>query len=207
MTHDLSMSQKVLVALYRLSGEDRGKVRYEDVVVEVYKNYPADFHLKGYPEYPDSGDAVHKPLYDYRQKGMVSASNKMFSLTEHGLTEAKRLVAVEKGLPPPEAGHHRLGRSAAIEVERIRHLEGFRLFSEGSHNEIIDADLFDYLGVSVRTSRSDFIGRLEALKSMVASIEESMTQDPLLTSIRRFHEFMLVRFSQDIQFKIAPPKR
>jgi hypothetical protein len=202
MANSLSMSQKVFVSLYRLSGEDRRKVRYEDIVVQVFKDYPADFHLKGYPDFPDSGDAIHKPLYDYRKKGMVSASNKMFSLTVHGLSEVSKLIAIEKGLPAVEPGHHRLERDATIEIDRIRRLECFRLFSEGKQDEIIDADLFDYLGVSVRTSKNDFIGRLKALKSAVTSIQQSLTKDPLLILIERLHEFMTVRFSEEIRFKI-----
>jgi len=101
MATSLSMSQKVFVSLYRLSGKTDGSPlrRYCSPGV---KNYPADFHLKGYPEFPDSGDAIHKPLYDYRKKGMVSASNKMFSLTPHGLAEASKLIAIEKGLPAVE---------------------------------------------------------------------------------------------------------
>src|SRR6266700_5327427 len=100
MNVELSKEQKVLLALYRLWKEGRKKVRYEDIVVQVFKDYSADFHLKGYPEFPDTGDAVHKPLYDYRKRGMVSASNKMFSLTPHGVAEAEKLQAVEKGRPP-----------------------------------------------------------------------------------------------------------
>jgi hypothetical protein len=207
MAPSLSMSQKVFVTLYRLSSEGRKKVRYEDVVVQVFKDYPADFHLKGYPEYPDSGDAVHKPLYDYRKKGMVSASNKMFSLTPHGLEEAGKLIAFEKGLPTTEPGHHRLERDAEIEINRIKQLESLKLFGEGKEDQIIDADLFDYLGVSVRTSKNDFIGRIEAMKSTITSIQLSRTKDPLLLLIERFHEFMITRFSDDIKFKTAAGRR
>src|ERR1700674_2549968 len=137
MINSLTMAQKVLLALYQLSGEGRKKVRYEDIVVQAFKNYPADFQLKGYPKFPDSGDIVHKPLYDYRKKGMVSASNKMFSLTPHGLAEASKLIAIEKGLPAVEPGHHRLERDATIEIDRIRRLERFTLFRDGNQDEII----------------------------------------------------------------------
>lgn len=195
----LTMSNKVLLALYRLSRRGHKKVRYEDIVVQVFKDYPAEFHLKGYLEYPDSGDAVHKPLYDYRQKGMVTASNKMFSLTEHGLTEAKRLLAIEAGKTPVESAG-RLERSAQIEVDRIRQLESFKLFLAGRDGDIIDSDLFDYLGVSVRTTRSDFIGRLEAMRAAVESATAGR-DDPTLGAVRRFHDFLMSKFKNEIDFK------
>ena len=201
MSPDLSKEQKVLLALYRLWKEGRKKVRYEDIVVCVFKDYPADFHLKGYPEFPDTGDAVHKPLYDYRKRGMVSASNKMFSLTAHGVAEAERLLAVEKGRPGLRETGHRLERDAQIELDRIKQLEGFKLFMNGKSEEIIDSDLFEYLGVSVRSARNDFIGRLETMKSTIAAVVASGPKDPISVAALQFHDFLMNRFAVEIGSK------
>lgn len=201
MVVGLSKEQKVLVALYRLWNEGRKKVRYEDIVVGVFMHYPSDFHLKSYPHFPDSGDAVHKPLYDYRKRGMVSASNKMFSLTPHGVAEAQRLQAIEKGTPPPTEHRHRLERDAQIEVDRIKQLESFKLFLGGKHEDIIDSDLFEYLGVSVRSTKNEFIGRLETMKSAINAVKDSGLRDPALVGAVHFHEFMMDRFAKDIDFK------
>jgi hypothetical protein len=201
MNQELSKEQKVLLALFRLWSAGKKKVRYEDVVVRAFKDYPADFHLKGYTQYPDSGDAVHKPLYDYRKRGMVSASHKMFSLTPHGVTEAQRLEAAERGKPAQREPRHRLERDAEIEIERIRGLESFKLFCAGKKQEIIDADLFDYLGVSVRTGRNDFIGRLETMKAAVAALLDTGREDALLNSVQQFHEYIMSRFAAEIAFK------
>jgi len=206
----LSKEQKVLLALYRLSVDGKKRVRYEDIVVRVFRDYPADFHLKGYPDFPDSGDAVHKPLYDYRKRGMVLASNKMFSLTSHGMAEAERLQAAEKGRPSAGQPRHRLERDAQIEIERIKQLEGFKLFLAQKHEEIIDSDLFEYLGVSVRSTKNDFIGRLETMKAAIAAVSNSGLNDPLLVAARQFHDFLMKRFSADIDIKTgrhSPNKR
>lgn len=198
---DLSKEQKVLVALYRLWKAGRKKVRYEDIVVRAFKDYQADFHLKGYPEYPDSGDAVHKPLYDYRKRGMVLASNKMFSLTPQGSAEAQRLQAIEKGMPSVVESRRRLERNAQIEMERIKQLEGFRLFLAGKPDDIIDSDLFDYLGVSVRSTKNDFLGRVEAMSSAIAAIASSGLKDAVLMAACQFHQFLMNRFAVEIASK------
>jgi len=203
MSGELSKEQKVLLALYRLWNEGRKKVRYEDIVVRVFGDYPADFHLKGYPEFPDTGDAVHKPLYDYRKRGMVSASNKMFSLTAHGVSEAERLESAEKGRPAPKESRHRLERDAQIEVDRVKQLEGFKLFLAGRNEEIIDSDLFEYLGVSVRSTKNDFIGRLETMKSAIEAVADSGIKDPPLLAARNFHDFLMIRFAADIATKLG----
>jgi len=201
MKLELSKEQKVLLALFRLWKAGHKKVRYEDIVVRVFKDYPADFHLKGYPEYPDTGDAVHKPLYDYRKKGVVAASNKMFSLTLHGVAESEKLEELEKGNPNKGEVRHRLERDAQIEVERIKQLEGFKLFVAGKADDIIDSDLFDYLGVSVRSSKNDFIGRLEAMKSAIAAVTSSGLKDPVLLAAHQFHDFLVNRFAESIATK------
>lgn len=201
MSLELSKEQKVLLALYRLWNERRRKVRYEDIVVKAFKDYPADFHLKGYPEFPDTGDAIHKPLYDYRKRGMVSASNKMFSLSPHGVAEAERLQAIEKGKPSLVEARHRLQRDAQIEMERIKQLEGFKLFLAGKREDIIDSDLFEYLGVSVRSTKNDFIGRLETMNSAVAAVSSSGLKEPVLIAACQFHAFLMSRFATEIASK------
>ena len=201
MSPDLSKEQKVLLALYRLWKDGHKKVRYEDIVVKTFKDYPSDFHLKGYPEFPDTGDAVHKPLYDYRKRGMVTASNKMFSLTSHGVAEAERLRDQEGGKPHSQEIHHRLERNAQIELERIKQLESFRLFLSGKQDEIIDSDLFEYLGVSVRSTKNEFIGRLEIMRAVTEMLEKSGLKDPAVVAAVQFANFMMTRFTNDIEFK------
>jgi hypothetical protein len=201
MRLDLSKEQKVLLALYRLWKAGHKKVRYEDIVVRVFKDYPADFHLKGYPEYPDTGDAVHKPLYDYRKKGMVAASNKMFSLTQHGVAESEKLDRIETGTPAKKEVRHRLERDTEIEIERVKQLEGFKLFLAGKQSDIIDSDLFEYLGVSVRSNKNDFIGRLETMKSAIAALADSGLKEPILLAAHRFHDFLVNRFAESIAIK------
>jgi hypothetical protein len=201
MSLELSKEQKVLLALYRLWKDGHKKVRYEDIVVRTFKDYSADFHLKGYPEYPDTGDAVHKPLYDYRKRGMVTASNKMFSLTPHGVAEAERLRDQEQGKPSLKEAHHRLERNAQIEFDRIKQLESFKLFLSGKQIEIIDSDLFEYLGVSVRSTKNEFIGRLETMKAVTTMLESSGIREPAMLAAVQFANFMMTKFANDIEFK------
>jgi len=200
MSQELSKEQKVLLALYRLWKDGHKKIRYEDIVVKAFKDYPSDFHLKGYPEYPDTGDA-HKFLYDYRKRGMVTASNKMFSLTSHGVDEAERLRDQEKGKPPLQEPHYRLERNAHIEFDRIKQLESFKLFLSGKQNEIIDSDLFEYLGVSVRSTKNEFIGRLETMKSVIEMLEKSGAKESAILAAIQFANFMMTKFVNEIEFK------
>ncbi len=117
--NNLSRGEKILLFLYEYGNKGKARVRYEDIVVGVFKKYPTDFHLKGYKEYPDSGDLIHKPLYDFKKKGYVNAASKVFSLTDRGIEYAKQLGG--KGDAPTTGD--RLSRSASTEIVRVNLLK------------------------------------------------------------------------------------
>ena len=119
-TSTLSRAEKILLFLYEHGKGAQVKVRYEDIVVGLFKKYPHDFQLKGYPEYPDSGDIIHKPLYDFKKRGYINAASKIFSLTDRGLEYAQELAGKKVG--NADASEGRLSRSTETEVSRVEAL-------------------------------------------------------------------------------------
>src|SRR3990167_6618802 len=87
----LNRGEKILLFLYESEKDQKKRFVYEDIAVGLFKKYPDDFHLKGYPEYPDSSDSSQRLLYEFKKKGYVSAANKIFSLTDNGIEFAKVL--------------------------------------------------------------------------------------------------------------------
>lgn len=195
----LSRAEKILLVLYELSQGSRKNVRYEDIVVAAFKKYPEDFQLRGYPQYPDSGDLVHKPLYDFRKKGLLEANNKVFTLTERGLSVADKLKKIIAGRSIVSEG--KLSRHAKEETERIISLEGFQLFLAGEESKITDTDLYNYLGVTVRTSRNDFLGRWKTVSDAVKEIKSIKGLNSVRVQIPRYHEFLLEKFKHILEFK------
>src|SRR3989338_8013382 len=135
--HNLSRGQKILLFLYEFGEGGRAKIRYEDIVVGLFKEYPHDFQLRGHAEYPDSGDMVHKPLYDFKKKGYVNAEKKIFSLTDRGVELALQLSGKGKEI---KNSKDRLSRSAETEVSRVKSLEGFLIFMDGNKERLSDND-------------------------------------------------------------------
>lgn len=194
--NNLSRAEKILVFLYEFADGGRTKVRYEDIVAGLFKKYPHDFHLKGYPEYPDSGDLIHKPLYDYKKKGYLNASNKVFSLTERGVDLARQL-SNKNGLS--EEKGDRLSRSAETEVSRVKNLEGLSLFSDGKENKLSDNDFYNYFGVTVRTQKNAFIGRFETMNAVIDELKKHEKKDAYKNLIA-YHEFLTTKYTDTIQF-------
>lgn len=193
----LSRGEKILLVLYQLAGKSRKSIRYEDIVVKAFESYPDVFHLKGYPQYPESGDLVHKPLYDYKKKGLIVAGKKMFALTEKGL------VAVE-ALQSAITGHkivntERVTRDIEKEVVRITKTSGFGLFVANDLESIVDTDFYDYLGVTVRTSRSDFLGRLNTLADVVKNTRSN--KGGVYQKLAEYHAYIIEKFNDIIEYK------
>lgn len=195
--NNLSKSEKILLFLHDFGSGEQVKVRYEDIVAGLFKKYPHDFHLKGYPEYPDSGDLIHKPLYDFKKKGYVNAVNKIFSLTERGVELAEQLKRGVRNTPT--ASNDRLSRSTQTEVSRVKLLEGFMIFLRGERDKLSENDLYDYLGVTVRTQKTAFIGRLETMKAAVQELRKQ-TSDDAYKAVADYHDLLLSRHALVIAY-------
>lgn len=189
-TETLPRWQKILLVLGELSKMSTVPSKFEDIVVASFKKFPQTFHLRGYEEYPDSGDLVHKPLYDMRPRGLLTANQKAFSLTEKGLIAVKELKKLISGKGET---HYKPSRDIAKVIDRILMSEGLLLFRKGQKDKIVDTDLFYYLGVTVHTSKNEFLNRLDSISYAINSsgkFYSSETCKPL----KEYHKFMKNKF-------------
>lgn len=197
----LTRGQKILISLYQLSNGTNKQIRFEDIAVTTYKNFTADFQLKGYPQYPDTGDIVHKPLYSELKKGgYVLSGNKYFSLTPKGIAYAKKVLRISeqdttKGNTSPFV---KLTADQQKELDRLKTSSAVELFLNGKKNEILDIDFYSYLGVTVRTNKYDFLGRLTTVEDAIKATQEK--SDELYKKLRECHEYLLNRFKENIEF-------
>ena len=188
----LTKPQKILATLFELSGGRAKAVQYEEIVVKSFEKYPSDFQLRGYPQYPDSSD-IHKPLYAMKKQGLIRSANKTFELTPKGLEIASKLVYVDLG-----KDKQRLTKSEEFEISRIINSDGFQLFKDDRKGEILDTDFYEYLGVSVRTRKNDFAGRLHIVDEAIASFARKMG-DSTSQLVKSYHDFLVSKFADEIR--------
>lgn len=183
--------EKILIAIRALSKGTTDPCRYEDIVVKAFELYPADFQLRGYSQYPDSSD-IHKPLYGpLKRQGLVKAANKMFSLTEKGLTKANLMTRI-KDTGGTNKGE-RITRDVVREIERLTTTNAWRLFIEGNQDKILDTDFYSYIGVTVRTERNSFIGRLHSVEDAV-KIAVKIDPQPIHVKLEELCKFLFKKF-------------
>lgn len=195
---NLSKQQKILLVLFELSNGEKKTLKFEDISVALFKKFSKDFHMKGYEQYPDSGDSIKRPLYTFRDKGMLSARNMIFSLTDKGLDTASKIKNKITGKNILEKDN--LDRYIEKEILRITSLNAFKNFVIGKLDDIFDTDFFDYLGISVRASRMDFKGRLAYINDIIGFLKKQDIKKYEL--IINFHSFMIKKFDKEISYKL-----
>ncbi len=191
----LQRPDKIILAMYDLASGTSKPLKYEDIVVKAFQLYPQDFGLRGYSHFPDSSD-IHKPLYGpLKRAGYVLAGNKQFRLTPKGVERGKMLSNegknVLKGTP------QRLSRDKEAELQRIYQTEALQLFLAKKGDKILDTDFYSYLGVTVRTERNEFLGRLSTVEDAVTSAA-AISDDHRAKSALDLHQFLVNRFSEII---------
>ena len=195
---ELSRMEKILLAMYEISNGEKKNIKFEDLVVTLFQKYPDHFHLKGYPKFPDS-EAINNALYhNLKRKGVINYGNKIFSLTEQGLSIGKEIKNLVKGKTIIPA--IRFPKYIEGEIQRIKFLEGFKLFLNKEDSQILDTDFYDYLGVTVRTRKSDFLGRLKIIEDSIRGLSK-IKEDALYKKLVEYHQFMLNKFQDIIEYK------
>jgi hypothetical protein len=186
----LSKPHKILAVMFDLCGGEHKALQYEDIVVAAFKRYSEDFQLRGYPQYPDSSD-IHKPLYEMKRQGLVRSANKTFELTQRGLEVAAKLVHAKA------EDKNRLTKQEENEINRILNSAAFKLFRESQKESLLDTDFYEYLGITVRTSRADCYGRLTNVEHAIAA-HGTKRGDDLSISLRCLHDFLVSKFKSEI---------
>jgi len=194
----LTKQEKILLVFYILSGRAKKNTKFEDVTVALFKKFPKDFHLKGYSDYPDSGDSVKRALYTLRDRGFLLVNNMTFSLTDKGLYLGKQLNTRTKSNIIAEQDN--LDRYVINEINRIKKSEGFKLFISNKEDKILDTDFYGYLGVSVRVEKGDFLGRLNTLRDLVTTLGNTGEKDIVTKGVIEYHKFILNKFKKLIEY-------
>jgi hypothetical protein len=186
----LSKPNKILAVMFDLCGGEHKALQYEDIVVAAFKRYPEDFQLRGYPQYPDSSD-IHKPLYEMKSQGLVRSANKTFELTLRGIEFAAKLVHSEI------KDSDRLTKQEENEINRVLNSAAFRLFQEGQKEATLDTDFYEYLGITVRTSRTNCYGRLNNVEHAITA-HAAKRADSLSPTLRALHDFLISKFKREL---------
>ena len=194
----ISRVNKILLTMYKLSKGRKKNLKFEDIVVALFKQHRNDFHLRGYSQYPDS-ENVEKAIYsNLKKNGLVNYGNKIFSLTDKGLSfaeELKRKIGDKKFV-----SSIKLPRFIDKETMRMKNLDGFKFFLSNNTEKILDTDFYSYLGVSVRTEKDEFLRRLKTIEDVISELQKKAIKEPLYNKLVNYHKFLVNKFKDIINY-------
>jgi len=177
-TSTLSVSDKLLIASFKL--EQKGKVPFsaEDLVVAAWENFPDTFGLRGYRDndgklrYPDSNRVFaeimgSKPI---RKKGyLMKVGTKTYKLTESGIEYAKFLhKQVDKPAPEKAA----FPREIEAQLKLLFASRAVRKMKENRESDITFFDACNFWKISPGSSSIEFQVRLENFNNMVSIVRK-----------------------------------
>ena len=191
----LSQHALILVTIFKLSGGTTAPVAFEDIVIQVWKDFPEIFSLRGHPEFPDSNN-VSKRLYSTLLKNgwIVSLKGHVVRLTEKGIAEAERLLS----LPHQSVGYSPL-RNLPLSQEERRFLEQafrsrtFAAWLEGKKESLVDYDARVFFGFSSTTPYAERQRRLEIARSAIGKAVAASL--PGATALESLATYLVERFS------------
>jgi hypothetical protein len=212
----LSVSDKLIIAAYRLTASGKSPFTAEDLVISAWQNYPDTFGLSGHVDengrnaYPDSNRVFAeimgtKPV---RQRGyLVKVGNKLYRLTEVGTQYASQIQSDSTGIEKLS-----LARPLKDELHRLLHANAVEKFRNGQIDDITFHDACGFWKISSRSTAIEFTGRYNNIERLLSSAKAiSQDRDTALRhggnaitlsdveSMLNVHHLMRERFSQEIE--------
>lgn len=160
-SHPIKQQDMILISFYHKSGGTTNKVPYEELVIQLWQDFPEAFSLRNHPEYPDASD-VHKKLYNgpLKDEGLVlSLGNKVFRLTDKGVARAGEIAsAIKSSVSPPVHPNEDKTRLSREVSNFIKHIKGSRAFvtwQAGEQDKLVDYDARVFFQFSTGTKVED----------------------------------------------------
>ncbi|MBI1793059.1 MAG: hypothetical protein HYR70_02560 [Chloroflexi bacterium] len=181
-----SQAEMILLTIYRLSKALGNRVPFEEIVVQVWKDFPEHFSLNNHPEYPDSYP-VSKRIYSdlITERLVVSLRKQVYRLTDKGLDIAVKLASQSSAKSKEHAANVvQLNRSEDEFFQYAIKSRAFLAWKQGKGNDLIDYDarvFFQFsTGTPVRERKRKLENARDAVeKAVVLDIPDAKTLNDL----------------------------
>jgi len=199
---ELNKSEKILIAIYDLNKIAKNKITVEDVAVKLWKIWPTEFCMRGYPKYPNNDIQKHitKPLDNNWVTGGVYG----YKITEKG----KNYVDQLKGIKSKKQNMNEQPRYIKTEFTRIINSKVFKYYSKDKKMIFLESDLFDFLGTSPRSlntkDRNIFLTRYNlVIKDIVPFCNKFKEKDEEAKKIMEIWEKLSKKFHELLNKKVG----
>ena len=200
---ELGMSDKILLAIYELNKKRKEgeKITKEDMVIKVWKMFPSDFCIIGYPQYPNAD--ISKYITKLFRENLLKGNFYNYLLTVKGKEYAEniRIGDIDKKKDIISGS-----RQIESEIIRIRNSKVFQLFLKGE-KEFTESDFFDFLGTSSRSlsnsNKTAFISKYNLItKDVIPFCEKIKINNSEAEKIVALWNILIEKFTELLNKKI-----
>jgi len=204
---DLSKSDKVIISLYHIEVGKKyeDKITVEDLAVKVWKLYPKDFSMRGYPQYPNVD--IPKHITKLIRNNLVKGGASNYFLTTKGKQYASNLISYNNDEIEDIRKITSIPRETISEINRILNSKVFKYYKETSVPEFVEYDLFDFLGTSSRSLSSSnkniFLMHYNMIKNdVIPFCEKQREKDDNAEKIMELWNLLNSKFNSIIKEKL-----
>jgi len=191
----LSQAELVLLAIYRASNRASIRIPFEEIVIRAWKDFPNEFSLNNYPQYPDSYPVSKRLTSDLiTGRLVISVSKEVYKLTEKGLESAKEIEDKISGEEPGKVFAERLLNREQQEI--IKYTSRTRTFSswkQGKKDDLIDFDARMFFQFSTGTALKERKRRVETVKEAIDRAVSLKVKEA--DALKELCDFLVQKFS------------
>ena len=176
----LRISEKLLLAAYRLEENGKRPFSAEDLTVAAWENFPDAFGLAGYRGrdgkllYPDSERVTKKIISTtpIRKQGLLKkVGRRVYQLTEGGRDQARLLL--RRGQIKSRVEKIALSRETVSALKKLFSSKVMDKFKNNLITEITFSDACSFWGISPRSSAVELEGEIANFEKIVQTAKEA----------------------------------
>jgi len=201
---NLSKSEKILIAINKLKKTKKNKITVEDVAVKLWKMWPSEFCMRGYPQYPNVD--IQKYITKLLDNHLIVGGVFNYKITEKGKKYVEDLIKVKKE-QKQTASINQQPRYIKSEYIRIINSKIFKYYSKGEIDFFVESDLFEFLGTSARSlhtkDKNVFLARYNIItKDLIPFCKKFMKQDENARKIVELWNRLSTQFKELLNTKV-----
>jgi len=159
----LTKSDKIMLAIFELDKKNQKKITVEDVAVQLWKMYPTEFCLRGYPQYPNND--IQKHITKLLDNNLITGGVFNYKITPKGKNFVKEILNKENVNKENVSAEQ--PRHIRSEINRILNSKVYKYFIKNPQMDFLESDLFEFLGTSSRSlttkDRNVFLARYNTI--------------------------------------------
>ncbi len=195
-----SKGEKALYGIYLLIKEGKSPITVEDLAVKLWKLYPLEFCMKGYPEFPNVD--IQKYLTKLKIYNLISGGVTNYKMTSKGVKRVEETLKTSqektKKLSETDAT---ISRELKSEIFRILNSKVYKYYITEKNPEFIEIDFFEFLGTSPRSfhdkRNSQFLSKINLIRNdLVKYCELNKDKDNNLKNILNLWKILNDKFGE-----------